>query len=164
MLSNYPLFYRSFSFAIIIVDSHKFFVTFLYHFCMTSFLYCILYSYRSSNFCNSNTWSSFSFLKTIVKSKEKLSFYHLFEEERVITINKEKAIKKRSKELMPKIKQIRSITLQGAKRKIKYRKNRQFKSTNYFFLIICFFIQLWVTLGGITELSRPGFSKTLVLV
>ena len=36
---------------------------------MASFLYCFPYSYRSSNYCNSNSCRSFTFLKAIAKSK-----------------------------------------------------------------------------------------------
>ena len=37
---------------------------------MTSFLYCFPYSYRSSNFCDSNSCRSFTLLKTLAKSKK----------------------------------------------------------------------------------------------
>ena len=36
---------------------------------MASFLYCFPYSYRSSNYCNSNSCRSFTLLKAIAKSK-----------------------------------------------------------------------------------------------
>ena len=36
---------------------------------MASFLYCFPYSYRFSNYCDSNSCRSFTFLKAIAKSK-----------------------------------------------------------------------------------------------
>ena len=39
---------------------------------MASFLYCFPYSYRSSNYCDSNSWSSYTLLKALAKSKGNL--------------------------------------------------------------------------------------------
>ena len=39
---------------------------------MTSFLYCFLYSYRSSNYCDSNSCHSFALLKALAKSNGNL--------------------------------------------------------------------------------------------
>ena len=36
---------------------------------MASFLYCFPYSYRSSNYCDSNSCRSFTLLKALAKSK-----------------------------------------------------------------------------------------------
>ena len=49
----------------------NFCIGFLYWF-MASFLYCFPYSYRSSNYCNSNSCRSFTLLKALAKSNGNL--------------------------------------------------------------------------------------------
>ena len=54
-------------------------LTLLFHFCirfvdwfMAYFLYCFTYSYRSSNYCDSNSCQSFTHLKALAKSNGNL--------------------------------------------------------------------------------------------
>ena len=88
---------------------------------MASFLYCFPYSYRSSNYCDSNSCRSFTLLKALAKSNGNL-FAIAFNSDNYRERDswksenfKKEAIKKRSKELIPKRMQIglNVITLQG---------------------------------------------------
>ena len=78
----------------------------------------IQYSYRSSNYCDSNSCRSYTLLKALAKSNGNLIAI-AFKSEKERQLSKE-AIKKRSKELIPKRMQrgLRVITLQGAIEKI----------------------------------------------
>ena len=95
-------------------------LNFLYRSCrLTSFLYCIPYSYRYPNYCASNRCSSLMILMAIAKSKRNLfSFASKSEKDRQLekSLNFRDSNQELSKELIPKIKQrkYRSITLQGA--------------------------------------------------
>ena len=60
---------------------------------MASFLYCCPYSYRSSNYCDSNSCRSFTLLKALAKSNGNL-FAIAFKSEKV---GRERAIKKKQR-------------------------------------------------------------------
>ena len=91
---------------------------------MASFLYCFPYSYRSSNYCNSNSCRSFTLLKALAKSNSNLfaiAFFarksdnYRYRDSWKSDNFRERAIKK-SKELIPKRMQkgLRVIIFQGA--------------------------------------------------
>ena len=88
---------------------------------MASFLYCFPYSYRPSNYCDSNSCRSFTLLKALAKSNGNL-FAIAFKSDNYRyrdswkSDNFRESYEKRSKELIPKRMQkgLRVITLQGA--------------------------------------------------
>ena len=69
---------------------------------MASFLYCFPYSYRSSNYCDSNSCRSFTLLKALAKSNGNLIAIAFKSEKlgRAITLEREPS--KKSKELIQK--------------------------------------------------------------
>ena len=92
---------------------------------MASFLYCFPYSYRSSNYCDSNSCRSFTLLKALAKSNGNLfAIASKSERERQLSLSRQLEMRylqreshqKRSKELIPKRMQrgLRVITLQEA--------------------------------------------------
>ena len=83
-------------------------IHFLYKFCdwfLASFLYCFPYSYRSSNYCNSNSCRSFNLNKTVIFSLSPL---------RAITLESEPSKKKQKTDTKWMQRGLRVITLQGA--------------------------------------------------
>ena len=74
---------------------------------MASFLYCFPYSYRNSNYCDSNRCSSFTLLKALAKCDGNLF---------AIAFKSEREPSKKSKELIPKRMQrgLRVLPLQGS--------------------------------------------------
>ena len=91
---------------------------------MASFLYCFSYSFRSPNYCDSNSCRSFTLLKALAKSKVIFSLSPLrarksdnyrYRDSWKSDSFRERTIKKRSKELILKRMQrgLRVITLQG---------------------------------------------------
>ena len=64
---------------------------------MASLLYCFPYSYRSSNFCDSNSCRSFTLLKALVKNKG-----------RVITLERKPSKKKKRTDTKKDTKRIKS--------------------------------------------------------
>ena len=70
---------------------------------MASFLYCFPYSYRISNFCDSNSCRSFTLLKVLAKNKGNfIAFAFKREKERQLSLSRKEAIKKEAKNLYKK--------------------------------------------------------------
>ena len=125
---------------------------------MASFLYCFPYSYRSSNFCDSNKCRSFTLLKALAKSNGN-HFANAFKSENEPLKKNQRTDTKRD------AKGLRMITLKGAIEKSpillsQYWKNYYFKRVtkiishfdgsnnifvDYSFILICILVYLFYT-------------------
>jgi hypothetical protein len=72
---------------------------------MASFLYCFPYSYRSSNYCDSNSCRSFTLFKALAKSNSNLIAIAIFG--RAITLEREPTKKKQRTDTFKDAKRIK---------------------------------------------------------
>ena len=75
---------------------------------MASFLYCFPYSYRSFNYCDSNSCRSFTLLKALAKSNGYLFAIAFKIVGREITLEREPSKKKQRTDIKKDVKRIKS--------------------------------------------------------